>query len=276
MRANEKPMTTNIGAGFRNADSELFGRLVRCLDFANDLPFFKAYKAHSWKSLKIEPGQLILDVACGTGSDLLQLAAQYPGTRFIGVDKSENFLAVAKERARSTPNVQFVFGDAQQLPLGDRAVHAARIDRSLQHMEAPAAVLKEMARVTRTGGRIVACEPDWETFILFNGEFDDSRRIAGFFQRSIRNRYIGRELASLMNECGVAALRTHVHAFWTSQLQEADVIFDLRKVADQCVDADLIARDDVENWWTLSEQASQNGTFFAALNVVETGGVVGR
>jgi len=268
-------MTTNIGAGFRNADSELFGRLVGCLDFANDRPFFQAYKAHSWKSLKIEPGQLILDVACGTGSDLLRLAAQFPDTQFIGVDKSENFLAVAKERAGSTPNVQFVPGNAQQLPLGDGAVHAARIDRSLQHVEAPAAVLKEMVRVTKIGGHIVACEPDWETFILFNGEFDDSRRIAGFFQRSIRNRYIGRELASLMNECGIATLRTHVHAFWTSQLPEADVIFDLRKVADQCAEAELIAREDAENWWTLSEQATQNGTFFAGLNIVETSGVVG-
>ena len=269
-------MTSNIGAGFRDADSAPFERLVRCLDFANDLPFFKAYKAHSWESLKIEPRQVVLDVACGTGSDLLQLAARYPDTQFIGVDKSESFLAVAKERAGSAPNIEFLPGDAEQLPLGDRAVHAARIDRSLQHVESPAAVLKDMVRVTKIGGRIVACEPDWETFILFNGEFDDSRQIAGFFQRSIRNRFIGRELASLMNERGVEALRTHVHAFWTADLKVADVIFDLRKVADQCADADLIAREDADNWWTLSEQASQKGIFFAGLNIVETGGVVGK
>ena len=123
-------MTTNIGAGFRNADSELFGKLVRCLDFANDLPFFKAYKAHSWEQLNIEPRQVVLDVACGTGSDLIQLAARYPATRFIGVDKSENFLAVAKERAGSTPNVEFLPGDAERLPLNDATVDA-RADRSL-------------------------------------------------------------------------------------------------------------------------------------------------
>ena len=267
-------MTTNIGAGFRNADSELFGKLVRCLDFANDLPFFKAYKTHSWEQLNIQPRQVVLDVACGTGSDLIQLAARYPATRFIGVDKSENFLAVAKERASSTPNIEFLPGDAERLPLNDATVDRVRIDRSLQHVEAPAAVLKDMVRVAKSGGRIVACEPDWETFILFNGEFDDSRQIAEFFQRSIRNRLIGRELASLMNECGVEALETHVHAFWTSQLKDADVIFDLRKVADQCAEADLIAQEDADNWWALSEQASLNGTFFAALNVVETSGAV--
>ncbi len=268
-------MTRNIGSAFREADGEQFSRLLQCLDFMGGLPFFKAYKSHSWTSLKIEPGQTILDVACGTGSDLIQLADHYPATNFIGVERSESFIAVAKERAGSRRNLQFLPGDAHEIPLEDQRVNGARIDRSLQHVEAPAAVMKEMARVTQIGGHIVACEPDWETFILFNGEFDDSRKIAGFFQRSIRHPFIGRELASLMNQCGVEQLETHVHAFWTGRLQEADVIFDVRKVADQCAEADLIAQEDVDNWWTLSEQATRKGSFFAALNIVETSGVVG-
>ncbi len=268
-------MTKNIGSAFREADGEEFGRLLRCLDFMGGLPFFQAYKSHSWKSLKIEPGQTILDVACGTGSDLIQLADQYPATSFIGVERSENFIAVARERAGARANIQFLSGDAHEIPLEDRRAHAARIDRSLQHVEAPAAVMREMARVTKIGGHMVACEPDWETFILFNGEFDDSRKIAGFFQRSIRHPFLGRELASLMKECGVKQPETFVHAYWTSKLQEADVIFDVRKVADQCAEADLIAQEDVDNWWTLSEQATKKGIFFAALNVVETSGVVG-
>ncbi len=45
-------MTENIGSGFRNADGELFSKLVRCLDFMNELPFIKAYKSHSWQTLK--------------------------------------------------------------------------------------------------------------------------------------------------------------------------------------------------------------------------------
>ena len=267
-------MTKNIGSAFREADGEEFSRLLRCLDFMGGLPFFRAYKSHSWTSLKIEPGQTILDVACGTGSDLIQLADRYPATHFIGVERSENFIAVAKERSGSRANIQFLPGDAHHIPLEDQRVHGARIDRSLQHVEAPAAVMQEMTRVTKIGGHIVACEPDWETFILFNGEFDDSRKIAGFFRRSIRHPFIGRELASLMNECGVDQLATHVHAYWTSKLQEADVIFDVRKVADQCAEADLIAQEDVDNWWALSEQATQKGIFFAALNIVESSGVV--
>ena len=267
-------VSRNIGTGFRNADSELFEKLVGCLDFMNGLPFFKAYKSHSWQSLKIQPNQTILDVACGTGADLIELATRNPDSRFIGIDKSEKFLAVAKERAASLPNLRFLPGDGQQLPLDDHSVDAARVDRSLQHMEEPAAALKEMARVTKKGGRLVACEPDWQTFVLFNGEYEDSRQIAGYFQRSIRNPYIGRELASLMSQCHIKILQTHIHAFWTNRLDDANIIFDLAKVKEQSAAADMISQDDAENWWTLSEQASQKGTFFAALNVVETVGTI--
>jgi ubiquinone/menaquinone biosynthesis C-methylase UbiE len=153
-------MTQNIGSGFRDADGELFDALVGCLDFMSNLPFFRAYKSHSWESLKIEDGQIILDVACGTGSDLITLAGLRPRTRFIGVDRSKGFIELAKMRAEGLPNLEFLQGDGHRLPLADRVVDAARIDRSLQHMESPGAVLAEMVRVTKDEGRIVACEPD--------------------------------------------------------------------------------------------------------------------
>ncbi len=121
-----KQMTKNIGTAFRNADSDEFGRLVRCLDFMAELPFFKAYKGHSWQSLKIEPGQVVLDVGCGTGSDLTHLASLYPDSHFIGVDKSENFLNIAKQRSASLSNVQLLPADALQLPLNKESVDAVR------------------------------------------------------------------------------------------------------------------------------------------------------
>lgn len=267
-------MTENIGRGFRNADGDLSRELLHCLDFMNDLAFFKAYKSHSWQSLKIRDGDLVIDVGSGTGSDLIHLANQFPDTTFIGIDKSEGFLSIARERAASLTNIRFLHGDAQQLPLGNGSADAIRIDRSLQHMEAPAAVLREMVRVTKAGGRIVACEPDWETFILFNDEYADSREIANYFQHSIRNPYLARELASLMSECGIRNIDTCVHTFWTNKLAEAAVVFDLERVKDQCVAADKMTQDDADNWWSLSQLASVKHTFFASLNIVETSGLI--
>ena len=82
------------------------------------------------------------------------------------------------------------------------------------------------------------------------------------------------EEMSLMSQCHIKILQTHIHAFWTNRLDDANIIFDLAKVKEQSAAADIISQDDAENWGTLSEQASQNGTFFAALNVVETVGTI--
>jgi SAM-dependent methyltransferase len=267
-------MIESIGSKFRDADREQGDKLVRCLDFMGRLPFFQAYKAHSWRSLAIARGQVILDVACGTGSDLIQLATEHQDTTFVGVDRSESFLKIAKARALLRPNVGFVFGDAQRLPFADCAIDAARIDRSLQHIGAPDIALKEMARVTRSGGRIVACEPDWGTFLLFNGAVADSMKVAELFQTSIRRPFIGRELAFLLKECGIADVRIHLHAFVTNRLEEADIIFDLRTVKEQCVEANVLTREAADDWWAQSRKASQDGAFFAALNIVEASGVV--
>jgi SAM-dependent methyltransferase len=267
-------MIDNIGSKFRNADAEQDDKLVRCLDFMSGLTFFRAYKSHSWRSLGITPGQVILDVACGTGSDLIHLAMEHSSTTFVGIDKSESFLRIAKTRALSQSNVSFVFGDGQRLPFADRSVAAARIDRSLQHIEAPGAVLKEMARVTRRGGRMAACEPDWGTFLLFNGNFADSMKIAELFRRSIRRPFIGRELASLLKNCGISDVKIHLHAFVTNRLEEADIIFDIRTVTEQCIAANILTRDAADKWWALSRKASQEGSFFAALNIVEATGAL--
>jgi len=101
-----------------------------------------------------------------------------------------NFLAIAK-RERILPNIQFLREMASGFPWEmARSTPHALIGRC-KHMETPAAVLKDIARVTKIGGRIVACEPDWETFVLSMVKFDDSGKIAGLFRRSIRNPFIG-------------------------------------------------------------------------------------
>jgi ubiquinone/menaquinone biosynthesis C-methylase UbiE len=96
----------------------------------NDLPFFKVYKSLSRQLLEIKLGQFVF--ACGTSANLIHLASRYPGTKFIGVDKSESFLSIGRERSKGLTNLQFLPADAQSLPLGDHSVHGIRIDRSLQ------------------------------------------------------------------------------------------------------------------------------------------------
>ena len=262
----------NVAFGFRDADGAILDDLVHCLDFNNGLPFFRAYKAHSWDSLRIRDDQNILDVACGIGFDVIELAKLFPLTTFFGVDLSAGFLDIARSRAVVLPNVCFLKGNSEALPFPDGHFDGVRIDRSLQHMKKPHAAIREMVRVTRPDGRIVATEPDWGTFVLFNGEFDISASLARQFRGSFRNPCIGRKLGVLFKECGIRNLQCVIHALCVTDFTSANVVFDLARVRDQCVELGVMTGEDTRRWWRTSEEASQSGSFLACLNIVEFNG----
>ncbi len=153
--------------------------LTRCLDFMNGTPFFRRYKQETWDALQISGNSSILDVACGVGFDVIELARRFPRANVYGLDPSQGFLGLARERAQGLANARFVAGDSRRLPFSDSCFDAVRIDRSLQHISAPIEALREMVRVTRKGGRIVVAEPDWGTFFVYNGDLETGAKIAG-------------------------------------------------------------------------------------------------
>jgi SAM-dependent methyltransferase len=240
----------------------------------NALPAFEAYKAHTWAALEISDGAAILDVACGTGFDLIAMAERWPGARFYGIDKSAGLLSIARSRAKELTNVFFVQGDGADLPFAAGRFDGVRIDRALQHMADPRATLAEMARATRAGGRIVAAEPDWGTYILYNGDCAPGEMLAANWRGSIRNPFIGRELAALLRDSGARGLRREIFPFATADYGCAAVVFDLPRVLARCVATGAIAADAAHRWREESEAAA--GVFLAALNIVTVSGVVAR
>ena len=95
-------------------------------------------------------GRRVLDVGCGTGRLAALLAGA--GAEVVGVDLSPAMLAVAAQRAPG----RLACADAARLPLPDASVDAAVTVATLEFTHDPAAVLAEMARVVRPGGRVVA------------------------------------------------------------------------------------------------------------------------
>jgi SAM-dependent methyltransferase len=104
-----------------------------------------------------EPGMELLDVACGAGNATIPAARE--GARVTGLDFSPELLAVARERAADAMvEVEWVEGDAQELPFDDDSFD--RVVSTFGHMFAPdhTRTADEMKRVCRPGGRIaVAC-----------------------------------------------------------------------------------------------------------------------
>lgn len=94
------------------------------------------------------PGHTILDLCCGTGSAVGAAAAL--GARAEGIDASPQMIAVARNRF---PGVRFEIGDAEAVPRADESYDAVLCSFGLLHVGDPAAMLGEIARVLKPGGR---------------------------------------------------------------------------------------------------------------------------
>ena len=119
-------------------------------------------------ALQLEPGQLLLDLACGRGGYGLEIAAR-TGARLIGVDFAEEAIRQAKElAARRGIGAEFRVGDLTDTGLPDACADAALVVDAIQFPPDPAAAYAELARVLRPGGRVVltcweALDPSDET-----------------------------------------------------------------------------------------------------------------
>jgi SAM-dependent methyltransferase len=266
----------DIASSFRHADGAMRSELTRCLDFMNGTPFFKRYKKESWDALRISGKAEILDVACGVGFDVIELARRFPAANLYGLDPSRGFLELARERARGLSNARFIGGDSRRLPFTDNCFDAVRIDRSLQHIYAPIEALREMVRVTRSGGRIVVAEPDWGTFFVYNGDLATGAKIAGFWEKSFANPFIGREAGVLLQECGVANISCRAHALIVRNGEEAEIIFDLTRVTENCVSANALTQEEAERWGQSTQAACRSGGFLACLNIMLWEGLVSK
>jgi SAM-dependent methyltransferase len=106
---------------------------------------------------QLGPGRLALEVGCGTGLFLAQVARS--GATLRALDLSTALLARARARLAGQDNVALQCGNAEQMPYPDGTFDAVYGSSVLHHLDLDRA-LREVWRVLRPGGRIVFTEPN--------------------------------------------------------------------------------------------------------------------
>lgn len=143
----------------------MFNEVAPRYDLVNDLLSLgqdRYWRAQTVAAVGPRPGQLILDLAAGTGTSSQPFSEA--GAKVVAADLSEGMLVVGKRRQ---PDLDFVNADALALPFADETFDAVTISFGLRNVESASVALAEMRRVTRSGGRIVICEfstPRWVPF----------------------------------------------------------------------------------------------------------------
>jgi SAM-dependent methyltransferase len=99
--------------------------------------------------------QIVADVGCGNGFDLRQIVPQARCRHAIGIDLSAGMLRSVAD-LRQSGRLSLVLADAQHLPLADRSVDVAMAMHMLYHVPDVPAAIRELRRITRPGGTVLA------------------------------------------------------------------------------------------------------------------------
>jgi len=112
-------------------------------------------------ALQIRPGDRVLDLAAGTAVSTAELTKS--GAWCVAADFSVGMLHAGHQRP-----VPKVAADATLLPFGDAVFDAVTISFGLRNVVDNLGGLREMARVTKPGGRLVVCEFSTPTVPVFS------------------------------------------------------------------------------------------------------------
>lgn len=145
----------------------MFDDVAPKYDVVNDV--LSMGQTRRWRRVVVDavnakPGQRVLDVAAGTGTSSEPFADA--GVSVVACDFSVGMLKVGKRRR---PDIDFIAGDATNLPFADNAFDATTISFGLRNVSEPKKALEEMMRVTKPGGTLVIAEfsqptiPLWRT-----------------------------------------------------------------------------------------------------------------
>jgi demethylmenaquinone methyltransferase/2-methoxy-6-polyprenyl-1,4-benzoquinol methylase len=148
----------------RDGSGAMFDDIAGRYDLLNriiSLGLDQSWRRQTVRALAIGQDERVLDLATGTGDLALRVAAGAPSARVIGLDPSQKMLAVAARKVEASgmsSRLALLRGDAEVLPFADDSIDRLCMAFGIRNVPDRGRALREMARVTRGGGRIAILE----------------------------------------------------------------------------------------------------------------------
>jgi ubiquinone/menaquinone biosynthesis C-methylase UbiE len=200
----EKPdeTITNFARVDQAANPTFF---TQFMDKSHTLQSASIYRQRMFDLLDVRPGATLLDVGCGAGNDVQDLAKLVgPGGRVVGIDSSATMIQQAGARAADMHlSVEYLQGDAYQLPFKENTFDGCQSSRVFKHLAEPARALGEMLRVARPGARTVVAEADFDLIIIDIPDRTLARKMIHLACDRVRHGWMGRQLPRLFSEAGL-------------------------------------------------------------------------
>lgn len=227
----------------------------------------------------LRAGQTVIEIGCGTGPLLPDLAAAVgPTGRVIGVEPQAVLAQFARDRLAQrgwAASSEVRTERAAATTLAPRSADLTIAQTVLIHVPSPEreATLEKMIALTRPGGRVMCADQDGDTWVIDHPDRALTRRITSFYcEQRFADGWWARSTRGAFMRAGLANVQSR--AMVTTETDPAAYEFKMAiHRASAAAKAGWITDDEARGWIATLEARAAAGQFFTSLNFYVTVGV---
>lgn len=236
-----EPVSPSQAVVRTDGSGEMFDRIAERYDLLNrilSLGIDQRWRKLTTSALELPEGGRVLDLATGTADLAMLVARREPTVSIVGLDPSARMLEVGRRKVGAAGldgRIELVQGDAQELPFEDDSFDGTCIAFGIRNVPDRPRALREMARVTKPGGRVAILELSEprkgllgplarfhvHTVVPWLGSLLSGAREYRYLQRSIAAFPPAEEFAGIMEAAGLEVLRVQPLTFGVAHLYVA-------------------------------------------------------
>lgn len=225
-------------------------------------------RARTLAALDLQPGDRVLDVGCGPGLLVHDMAKTVgPSGQVTGIDTSAAMLELASGRCGDLPQVELRDDDLRALPTDANHFDAIACTQVLLFIEDLGAALNELARVLKPGGRIAVLETDWRGCILNTSDNALTRRMFDTWDDVATSPNLPVRLHPLLGDAGFTDIEVEGIPIINTTYEKGNFSSGfVRGLAHKCKERGVISDAQAEAWLADFEQKDQGGAYFFCVN----------
>jgi arsenite methyltransferase len=218
--------------------------------------------------LGLRSGESVLDVGCGPGFLLAEMAGEVGALgRIVGVDVSADMLALANKRCAEQNNISLQDANALSLPFADATFDVVVSTQVYEYVADIAMALKEAARVLRPGGRMLIVATDWESSVWNSSDDARMARVLEAWREHGANSRLPRSLPKRLQDAQLTLERVAVipiiNLEYDPNTYSHSMIAVLEKFA---VGRQNFSAQDLQDWAHDLKRYGERGEYFFSVN----------
>ena len=226
----------------------------------------------TFEALNIAVGQQVLDVGCGGGHLLRDLALSV-GTegRVVGLDPSNQQIEAAKGHCQDLGNVAFSQDSATELSFADEEFDAIAYIQVLEYIDNVDGALSEIRRVIKPGGRLAAVSVLWDHWHFHGPDPALNHRMHEAFKAHCFHQMLPLEMPTKLARHGFVGAHCTPIGFLNNTLHHNSFAYLATTLFTHFAIGQGIPEEDVRSWREQLDEAEKDGRFgFVSVPVLTT------